>query len=206
MLHGFHHGQLEMRAGASGSRILRGRFPYKKPATLSDGGRTGRPRKEVIWPRAFSYRIDRLDEDIHLLIGHDYGKPLASRGAGTLKISDTDSAVIFEAIITTEMLEVSWVKDLLAAMAAGLVVGISPGFRIPPERAVQEAERIEDEDPSEGMAIIRYVLAALLYELSLVTRPAYSETQIDLRNWQPNSDGLFVPSDGRNRVLNRWRA
>jgi HK97 family phage prohead protease len=204
MLWGSHSGGLELRR-ADGATRLRGRFPYGKRAVLSDGGRTGRPKKEVIAPRALAYRIEDPKEDIHLLVGHSYDRPLASRGAGTLALKDADDALTFEATITPEMQEVSWVRDILASIAAGLIIGISPGFRIPPKRAVPEAEKVEDEghDPDNGMhnAIIRTILAALLYELSLVTRPAYPETQVEQRNWSSSSGGVLVPS----HHLNRWR-
>lgn len=210
MLWGGHSGGLEVRKRASGAMALHGRFPYGKRAVLSDGGRTGRPRKEVIAPRAFGYRVDRPEEDIHLLVGHSYDRPLASRGAGTLELTDSDDALSFIATITAEMQEVSWVRDLLVTMAAGLIIGISPGFRLPPKRAVPEPERIEDEgmDPENGAhnAIIRTVLAALLYELSIVTRPAYDETQIEARSWTPTETGLIRPASGVAMAARRWRA
>lgn len=201
MLWGGHEGGLELRKRASGALALHGRFPYGKRAVLSDGGRTGRPRKEAFAPRAFSYRVDRPEEDIHLLIGHSYDRPLASRGAGTLDLTDSDDALTFAATLTAEMQEVSYVRDFLAAMRAGLIVGISPGFRIPPERAVKDAEKVEEENPAEGTALIRTIFAALLYELSVVTRPAYDETQIEERNWQP--DRLILPVSVHPSA--RWR-
>ncbi|WP_146347880.1 HK97 family phage prohead protease [Phaeobacter marinintestinus] len=204
MLCGGHEGGLELRKRASGALALHGRFPYNKRAVLSDGGRTGRPRKEVIAPRAFSYRVERPEEDIHLLIGHSYDRPLASRGAGTLELTDSDDALSFAATITDEMQEVSYVRDFLAAMRAGLIIGISPGFRIPPERAVPNAEKVEEEDPAEGMALIRTIFAALLYELSVVTRPAYDETQIEERNWKPEPQAqVFLSSQTRGAL--KWR-
>lgn len=214
MLEGFAGGGLELRKRASGALALQGSFPYGKRAVLSDGGRTGRPRKEVIAPRAFAYRINTPSEhggkkDIHLLAGHSYDKPLASVRSGTLDIQDSDEAVTFTATITEEMQEVSYVKDVLAAVAAGLAIGISPGFRLPPKRAVPEPERIEDEghDPENGAhnAIIRTVLTALLYEMSIVTRPAYPETQIDARSWNVTPDS-GKPDAGLHRTLTRWRA
>lgn len=204
MLWGGHEGGLELRKRASGALALHGRFPYNRRAVLSDGGRTGRPRKEVIAPRAFSYRVERPEEDIHLLIGHSYDRPLASRGAGTLKLVDSDDALSFAATITDEMQEVSYVRDFLAAMRAGLIIGISPGFRIPPERAVPNAEKVEEEDPAEGMALIRTIFAALLYELSVVTRPAYDETQIEERNWKPLPQAQVCRSS-RTRGALKWR-
>jgi uncharacterized protein len=206
MLWGGHEGSLELRKRASGALALHGRFPYNTRAVLSDGGRTGRPKKEVIAPRAFAYRVDDPKEDIHFLVGHSFDKPLASRGAGTLDLVDSDDALTFTATITPEMQEVSYVRDILASIAAGLTLGISPGFRLPPKRAVPEPERVEDEghDPENGAhnAIIRTVLAALLYEISVVTRPAYPEAQIDQRNWQP--DRLILPV--RVHPSARWRA
>ena len=212
MLWGGHDGAgLELRKRASGALSLHGRFPYGVPAVLSDGGRTGRPRKEVIAPRAFEYRIKTPDEsdgrprDIHLLSGHDFGKPLASVRAGTLKLTDGDDALTFTATIGAEMQEVSYVRDTLAAIGAGLAVGVSPGFRLPPKRRVPEPEKVEDEgtDPENGAfnAIIRTVLSALLYELSVVTRPAYPQTQIEARSWERQGN-VILPK----RQIQRWRA
>ncbi len=180
MLWGAHNGGLELRREGEATR-LRGRFPYGKRAVLSDGGRTGRPRKEVIAPRAFAYRVDRPEEDIHFLVGHSYDRPIASRGAGTLTLTDTNEALLLEILIANEMREVGYVRDFLAGFSAGLILGLSPGFRIPPTRVEPDAEEIEEE-PNDGQpdedgqpqrgALIRTVKSALLYEISAVTRPA----------------------------------
>lgn len=198
---GFASGELilEERALRSRSRRLSGRFPYNKRAVMSDGGKGGRPQKEVFAPGAFSYRVDRPEEDIHLLVGHSYDMPLASRGAGTLTLADTEAALTFQATITEEVQEISWVKDALAALGAGLISGLSPGFRLPPPRAVEKSEEFEEEDPKDGNAIIRVILAALLYELSLVTRPAYQETTVEARS----AGGVILPR--KVNALHRWR-
>lgn len=202
-------GNLEVRKRASHALALRGRFPYGKTATLDAGGNGRRPRKEMFAPRAFSYVVDGegRDRDVHFLIGHSFDKPLASRSAGTLKLTDTDEALIFDAEIGQEMQEVSWVRDFLAALAAGLIGGISPGFRVPPSDVVPGAETVEEEEPSLGKALIRTIAAAVLFELSAVTRPAYAETSVDVesRNWTPTAGGVLVADAGRSRALNRWR-
>jgi len=211
ILFGASESGLELRRAADGSTRLSGRFPYGKVAVLSDGGRNGRPRKEQFGPRAFGYRVEIPTEEIHLLVGHDFGKPLASRGAGTLLLTDSDDALTFQATIAPAIAETSHGRDALAMIGAGLAVGLSPGFRMPPARAVppEQAERIEEEpvrpERGEHGAIIRTILAALLYELSIVTRPAYDEAQVEARNWSPLAvtGASRAAAAARHRL--RWR-
>lgn len=196
-------GELELRAAGKGKR-LRGRFPYGSTAVLSDGGRTGRPRKEKFKPRAFEYRVKQPDAEIHLLVGHDYAQPLARKLDGGLRLRDADDALTFEADISPELEDAPYFRNFWAAFAAGLIGGISPGFRLPPERAVPraEAETYEDEEvkPAQGMfgAIIRSIGAALLFELSLVVMPAYKSTSVEARS------GLIRPPAPMSH-LRRWR-
>ena len=205
-------GALELRRRGDGGARLEGRFPYNRNAILSDGGRTGRPRKERFAPGAFAFRLEDLTADLHLLFGHSYDRPLASRATKTLTFRDTAEALFFDATITPEIAATQHGRDALALIGAGLSVGVSPGFRIPPKRAVTDAEEFEDEaddgsldedgSPRRG-AIIRTVKQALLYEMSLVTIPAYSEAQIEARSWLPSET---VPdASGLHRTLNRWR-
>lgn len=189
---------LELRAAGDGSRRLRGRFPYKKRAVLDAGGKGRRPKKEQFAPKAFSFAVDDPDRDIHLLVGHSFDKPLASRSAKTLILQDTMDALTFEAILTPEIQQATWVSDFLAGFAAGLIVGISPGFRVPD---IEGAEETDEEDPKEGDALIRTIFAAVLFELSMVTRPAYHETEADLRQLQWDR----LPVRGPMHPLNRWR-
>lgn len=194
-------GELELRAaGGSGARRIKGKFPYGKRAVLSDGGRNGRPRKEVFAPKAFNYRVEKR-EQIHLLVAHSYDKPLASTGNGSLALRDTAEALFFEARIAPELERAPFFGDFWGAFLAGLIGGISPGFRIPPPAAVppEEAEKVEEEDPAEGRALIRTIFQALLFELSLVVMPAYKETEVEARS------GLIRPSAPSLHHLRRWR-
>ncbi|HMN37208.1 MAG TPA: HK97 family phage prohead protease [Hyphomicrobium sp.] len=211
-------GALEIRRRRDGSRRLRGRFPYNSRAVLSDGGRKGgRPQKEEFASRAFAYRVEAPDKEIHLLAGHDFNRPLASKLNGTLILSDSDEALTFEATIVPEIAETSYGRDVLAQVDSGLAYGISPGFRLPPPRAVAKPETFADEgyDPARGMhnALIRTIGAALLYELSIVTRPAYKETTVsaddsestDEEQEQHRSGQIIQPSPIIVPVLARWR-
>lgn len=197
---------LEIRREGGATR-LRGRFPYSRMATLSDGGRNGRPRKEVFAPRAFAFRVEDPAADIHLLAGHDYNRPLASKATGSLRLADADDALTFDADITPQIAETSYGADILAGIAAGIAIGLSPGFRIPPKRAVPlyEAEEIIDEphDPEMGQhnAVIRKIKQALLFELSIVTVAAYDLAQVEMRSW----DVPFAPFPAPAFIFKRWR-
>jgi HK97 family phage prohead protease len=191
---------LELRAAGDGTRRLLGRFPYSVRAVIDSGGNGRRPRKEQFAPRAFAYAVDDPERDIHLLVGHSFDRPLASRKAGTLMLTDSDEALTFEAVLTAEIQRTSWVQDFMNAFAAGLIVGISPGFRVAPPEAVEKPEETTEEDPSEGKALIRTIFAAVLFELSMVTRAAYPETEADLRAWEASR--VSEPFGARFR----WRA
>lgn len=193
-------GDLEVRAARKGRRKLRGRFPYKKRAVLSDGGRKGgRPQKETFAPKAFAYRVEMPAKEIHLLVGHDFNRPLASKLTGTMKLVDTAEALTFEAEISPEIAATSYGRDVLAQIDSGLAYGISPGFRLPPPRRVAKPETFTDEgyDPSRGMfnALIRTINSALLYELSIVTRPAYKESTIEALPDDGEADDLSTTVD-----------
>ena len=71
-----------------------GSFPYGTLATVSDRGVV---RKETFLPHSLGYSIEDTSRKIDILIGHDFGKPIASRQSGTLQIRDTPRAVEFEA-------------------------------------------------------------------------------------------------------------
>lgn len=191
---------LELRREGDGTRHLRGRFPYGRRAVLSAGGNGRRPRKEEFAPGAFSFAVDDPDREIHFLLGHSFDHPLASRKNGTLKLTDTPEALVFDAVLTPEIQRASWVQDFLAGFAAGLIVGISPGFRIPPPEAVPDAEHTVEEEPDQGNALIRIISAAVLFELSAVTRPAYGETEIEERD-----EGKLILPKPKLHASARWR-
>jgi len=167
---------LEVRSEGT-SPVIRGRFPYGELAVIADRGAV---RKERVMPGAFSFTLDDPDLEVNLLFGHSFDKPLASRKAGSLVLTDTDDALTFTARIAADLLDVSHVRDALALLAAGLVTGISPGFRVPPKETVPDNERLAPEPGNVGV-FIRTLLALVLYELSLVTRPAYQSSQAELR-------------------------
>lgn len=182
MLWGAASGGLEVRQDGGATRLT-ARFPYGAQTDLAPG------RAEVIAPRAFASRI-AAGEEIHLLAGHDYDRPLASTRAGNLTVSDGDDALTLEATIEAGT---SWAQDFLAAHRAGLVRGLSPGFRVD-----AGGERIE----RRGAGVLRTITRAQLFEVSAVTVPAYPQAQIEARAWHPGQQPARHPAYS----LNRWRA
>ena len=170
----FEASKLEIRR-SGGMRILSGRFNYGSMATIRDRGRV---RKERFEPRAFRFAIEDEARQIDVLVGHDYGKPIASRKAGTLQIADGEDGVTFEAQLPDD--PPSWITDAERAVAAGLMVGLSPGFTVPPASAVPDAERLEPEPGNPGVQI-RVISEAVLREFSVVTSAAYTDAAVDLR-------------------------
>ncbi|MEL6323011.1 MAG: HK97 family phage prohead protease [Pseudomonadota bacterium] len=192
MLWGAQIGRLELRT-QGGEIHLRATFPYGQEAVLAERVGMGRERREMIAARAFADRIDR-GEDIHFLSGHDFNKPLASRSAGTLRLTESDTALTVDATISADMAQVSYVRDFLSAHAAGLVRGLSPGFRVRPG-----GETVEERD----RAILRTIKAADLVEISAVTKPAYPQAQIEARNWKPI--GEVAKRMAYRHAAIRWR-
>ena len=167
-------GSIEVRRrGGGGGRTLSGSFPYGQLAVRSDSGRV---RKERFAPRAFSFAL-REKREVHLLSGHTFDKPLASVRAGSLRLSDSAKALSFEATIPAAAEQPTWVRDVVLSIDAGLVGGVSPGFRV---AAIEGAEILVPEPGNPGV-MIREIREALLFEISLVTRPAYPETTIQRR-------------------------
>ncbi|TIV53463.1 MAG: HK97 family phage prohead protease, partial [Mesorhizobium sp.] len=154
-------------------------------STLGDG------RRERFAARAFRSRID-AGENVFLLAGHDPEKPLASTEAGSLTLRDGEDALHIEARVAATT---TWANDALAALAAGLTKGISPGFRV--RSGGDVVTRSAD-------GLLRTVNAADLFEVSLVTLPAYDQAQIAARSWALAA--AEADDAGMRRAFNRWRA
>ena len=167
---------LEVRQQGGRPRIF-GSFPYNEWAVLAD---TGTVRKETIEPGAFAYTLDDPKQEVSLLFGHSFDKPLARRLGGSLVLKDTEDFLTFVATLPEGLERASHIADALIMPGAGLIRGISPGFRVPPKSAVPDAEKLIPE-PGNPSVMIRSLSALVLYELSLVTRPVYEASTAELR-------------------------
>lgn len=184
-------GGLELRADDEGGARLSGRFPYFAATELGPG------RRESIAARAFRSRID-AGEEIHLLLGHDFNRPLASTRAGSLRIEDRDDALVFTATISPDVAASTTGRDALAMIRGRLATGVSPGFIVPPGG---------DEVQRRGEGLLRVVRTAELHEISIVARPAYPLAQVEARSWSvpPASDRPSRKAAAFLRTHRRWR-
>ena len=130
--------------------------------------------------RVTALRQERERRNVHILSGHSFDRPLGSLIAGNARVTESDEAVRFEVDLPDEARQPSWVRDAVLAVEAGLSVGVSPGFSVPPANVIPNAEELIPEPGNPGVSI-RAINAAVLYELSIVTRPAYGDTEVDLR-------------------------
>ena len=153
----------------------------------------GRVRKERFSPRAFRFAIDDPDREVNLLLGHDFNNPLASKRAGSLVLEDTPDRLTFTAQLPVEAEQTIAQVDAVKQIRQRLAGGVSPGFRVPPASAVPRAEELIDEPGNPGVQI-RVIHQAVLFEMSLVARPAYDETELDVRqNFDVHTDAVSLP-------------
>ena len=202
-------GALEIRARDRGGRVLSGRFPLNKTATVRSGGRV---RKERFAPDSMGWQvrefqklqaeladvanqkiaqvqkeilIEQLEDAIEkrntfLLVGHSYDRAIADMRSGTLAVVHKADAVELEATLPDDDQMPSWVRDAVLAVKGKQLRGISPGFNVP-----RGGEKLIREDPNLGDSMIREISDAVVYEFSLVARPAYSGTDVDARADDP---------------------
>lgn len=134
---------------------------------------------ERIAPGAFSTSLASSDHDIVGLWSHDMTKPLASRDAGTLTLSEDDRGLKFE--MTPN--KTSWAADALEAVRSGTVSNMSIGF------AVRDS-KWETLNGKE----VRTLTDIDLYEISPVVFPAYTATAAHVRSladiWKQRVDEL----------------
>ena len=121
--------------------------------------------REVIAPGAFSEAIGR--DDVVFLINHD-GLPLARTRSGTLELSEDKRGLKMRTVLDPEDPDV---KSIAGKMKRGDLDKMS--FAFLPE--------VQEWDDS-GEVPLRTIKKAALYDVSIVTTPAYDGTEIGLRS------------------------
>lgn len=120
---------------------------------------------ERICKGAFKRALGR-NEEVHMLLNHDWTKDLGSTKEGTLELTEDSIGLHARAIITD--------KDVIEKAKHGDLVGWSFGF----------SDRDVEQTVEQGLPL-RMVRDLDLYEVSILDRtkqPAYDGTLITVRN------------------------
>lgn len=121
--------------------------------------------REVIRAGAFAKTIQEMDQVG--LWNHDSGKPMARRTKGTLRLFETKRGLEFEC----DLGEQTWANDAWISVERGDVQGCSIGFQV----IKQTWTTVEDGSELD----LRDIIEVKLYEISLVTFPAYESTVVE---------------------------
>jgi hypothetical protein len=144
--------------------------------------------REVIKPSA----LGRLSEgrDVKLLVGHDVGRPIASKKADTLKLRVEPVGLRFGAVLADSPLG----RETHAMVTRGDLSACSIGFRV----------RGDTWEQRNGHPV-RVITDLDLFEVSLVTVPAQPETYVEARAIQyaekVQHEALFLRRQQQSEVL-----
>jgi HK97 family phage prohead protease len=168
--------ETELRAERGTDGVLR----VRGYAATWDREATGLSFREVIKPGAFKRSLERGD-DVFLLVNHDTDQlPLARRSAGTLTLTEDETGLLIDAELDPKNPRAA---ELGSALERGDVDKMSFAF------TVAEGGSTRTKDGLRELSDLN------LFEVSVVTWPAYADTTVGLRNAEV--DDL----DFRKRVL-----
>lgn len=125
------------------------------------------PFKEIVRKGAFNESIGK--DDIRALFNHDPNYVLGRNRAGTLELVEDDIGLRVK--ITPP--DTSWAKDILTSIRRGDITQMSIGF-------IVEDDKWSTKD---GMDV-REIRKVQLFDVSPVTFPAYTATDVGVRAMQ----------------------
>jgi uncharacterized protein len=129
--------------------------------------------REQIAPGAFAEAIGR--DDVRLLINHD-GLPLARTASKTLRLSENERGLAFDADPDPD--DVDW-QTIQRKLARRDVSQMSFAFSVRPNG--------QDWAKDDEGRVIRTLKKVRLFDVSIVTYPAYPQTDVgvrELRAWE----------------------
>ena len=115
--------------------------------------------REMIAPGAFGESLPR--DDIRALFNHDANYVMGRTGAGTLKLWEDESGLAFEVTLP----DAQWARDLHTSVQRGDIDQCSFAFEVQ-----------EDAWETRDGARLRTLKRVKLYDVSVVTYPAYQST------------------------------
>ena len=172
-------GNVEVRAADNGSVRVSG-----YAAVFDEVTDIGGYFREVIRRGAFADAITRGD-DVTFLINHD-GLPLSRTSSNTLTVREDTRGLYMESTLDAADPDV---MRIVPKMQRGDLTKMSFAFSMMPDGEVRWTQTGNDE--SELREIIK---VGRLYDVSIVTEPAYEGTEIALRS-RAASRAALAPGD-----------
>lgn len=139
--------------------------------------------EEIISPGAFSKAL--VNSDVRCLFDHDWSKVLGRTKSGTLRLFEDDRGLKFE----VDLPNTTTAKDLMESMQRGDINQCSFGF-VPTKEHCNYSS-----DP-----VLRTIEEVRLFEVSIVTLPAYEDTEAALVRSQQEMKFNFAT---RKKLLNK---
>lgn len=153
----------ELRVSTSnGSRVIEGHALVFDSWSETLGGIF--PFKEKVRAGAFKKSIE--SDDIRALFNHDPNYVLGRNKSGTLELRE-DEKGLFVRIYPPDT---SWANDLSVSISRGDISQMSFGFVV-----------LKDEWRTEDNVDIRELFEVKLFDVSPVTFPAYTQTDVGIR-------------------------
>jgi uncharacterized protein len=130
--------------------------------------------REIIKPGAFK-RTLREGADVRALFNHDpnfvLGRTKDGGKTGTLSLSEDDTGLKF----SIDMPDTQTARDLMTSVDRGDIDQCSFGF-------VVKEQNWKAADPKNDVEEIREILDCDLFDTSVVTYPAYTQTSVEARS------------------------
>ena len=132
------------------------------------------PFRERVAPGAFKRTIRTDGTDVRFLFNHEPDSVMARTTNGTLRLREDSVGLLAEAELDPSDFDV---QRLIPKLRSGLLSQMSFGFR-----AIGEDDSWWDDQPEDGGKPIRTLREVQLFDASVVTYPAYDNTDAALNS------------------------
>lgn len=154
--------ELRIGAGDGGGPVIEGHAAVFNSWSELLGGIF--PFKERVRPGAFVNSI--ATDDIRALFNHDPNYVLGRNRAGTLALEEDEIGLK----VKINPPETQWAKDMQTSIKRGDISQMSIGFVV-----------LKDDWKTEGGIDVRELIKVQLFDVSPVTFPAYTQTDVGVR-------------------------
>ena len=145
--------------------------------------------KETIQKGAFTRALSK-GNDIHFLAEHDENKILASTRNGSLTLKEDEKGLL----MTAEISNTSYGRDYHTLIKDGILRNMSFGFTVDKEKWNKAKDGTYTREVSE----------LTLYEVSVVTNPAYPQSSISARGLNLVEDVEIPNIEERAYISDVW--